>query len=182
MSLCTEVSSGLCKNAQASDRLKGLQVSRKIPFVNHLLFADDMMFFCKTNTRNCEVLCDILRRYELSSGQCINLSKSTVTFSSKTPGVIKSRVQASLGINLEGGMGKYLGLPETFGRRKRDVFTGMVDKIRQRSHSWTTRFLSGAGKHVMMQSVLISLPKYSMSSFKIPVSLCKRIQSILTRF
>ena len=79
-------------------------------------------------------------------------------------------------------MGKYLGLPETFGRGKRDVFTGMVDKIRQRAQSWPTRFLSGAGKHVMLQSVLTSLPTYSMSSFKIPISLCKRIQSILTRF
>uniref|UniRef100_M4DVU8 Reverse transcriptase zinc-binding domain-containing protein n=1 Tax=Brassica campestris TaxID=3711 RepID=M4DVU8_BRACM len=79
-------------------------------------------------------------------------------------------------------MGKYLGLPETFGRCKKDIFTGMVDKIRQRAHSWTTRFLSGAGKHVMLQSVLTALPTFSMTSFKIPISLCKRIQSILTRF
>ena len=79
-------------------------------------------------------------------------------------------------------MGKYLGFPETFGQSKRDVFTGMVDNIGQRSQSWTTRFLSGAGKHVMLQSVLTSLPTYSMSTFKIPSSLCRRIQSILTRF
>ena len=79
-------------------------------------------------------------------------------------------------------MGKYLGLSETFGRSKRDVFTGMVDNIRQRSQSWTIRFLSGAGKHVMLQSVLTSLPTYSMSTFKIPSSLCRRIQSILTTF
>ncbi|CAN7095354.1 unnamed protein product [Brassica rapa subsp. narinosa] len=129
-----------------------------------------------------ETLTGILRRYEKSSGQCINLSKSTVTFSSRTPGDIKDRVKRALGIEQEGGMGKYLGLPETFGRRKRDVFTGLVDKIRQRSQSWTTRFLSGAGKHVMLQSVLTSLPTHSMSSFKIPISLCNRIQSILTRF
>lgn len=180
--LCTEVLSGLCKNSQESGRLQGLQVSKKSPFINHLLFADDTMFFCKTNVRNCETLTGILRRYERSSGQCINLSKSTVTFSSRTPGDIKDRVKRALGIEQEGGMGKYLGLPETFGRRKRDVFTGLVDKIRQRSQSWTTRFLSGAGKHVMLQSVLTSLPTHSMSSFKIPISLCNRIQSILTRF
>lgn len=79
-------------------------------------------------------------------------------------------------------MGKYLGLPETFGRSKKDVFTGMVDKIRQKAQSWTTKFLSGAGKLVMLQSVLTYLPTYSMSTFKIPISLCNRIQSILTRF
>ncbi|XP_056864290.1 uncharacterized protein LOC130511362 [Raphanus sativus] len=180
--LCTEVLSGLCKIAQGNGRLLGLQVSQRSPYVNHLLFADDTMIFCKTNERNCRALSDILKRYELSSGQCINQSKSTITFSSKTPESIKERVKSALGITNEGGMGKYLGLPETFGRRKKDVFTGMVDKIRQRSQSWTTRFLSGAGKHVMLQSVLTALPTYSMSSFKIPISLCKRIQSILTRF
>ncbi|KAL0723200.1 hypothetical protein Bca4012_037799 [Brassica carinata] len=79
-------------------------------------------------------------------------------------------------------MSKYLGLPETFVRCKRDVFTGLVDKIRQRSQSWTTKFLSGAGKHVLLQSVLSALPNYSMSSFKLPKSICKRIQSVLTRF
>ena len=100
----------------------------------------------------------------------------------KNPGDIKERVKRALGIEQEGGMGKYLGLPETFSRRKRDVFTGLVDKIRQSSQSWTTRFLSGAGKHVLLQSILTSLPTHSMSSFKFPISLCNRIQSFLTRF
>ena len=180
--LCTEVLSGLCKNAQAIGSLPGLQVSQRSPLVNHLLFADDTMIFCKTNERNCRALSSILKRYEFSSGQSINLMKSSITFSSKTPESIRARVKSKLGIDKEGGMGKYLGLPETFGRSKRDVFTGMVDNIRQRSQSWTTRFLSGAGKHVMLLSVLTSLPTYSMSTFKIPSSLCKRIQSILTRF
>lgn len=166
--LCTEVLSGLCLNAQQNGRLRGLQVAQRSPYVNHLLFADDTMIFCKTNERNCRELRDILRRYELSSGQCINQSKSTITFSAKTPEIIIDRVKASLGINQQGGMGKYLGLPETFGRSKKDVFTGMVDKIRQKAQSWTTKFLSGAGKHVMLQSVLTSLPTYSMFDFQDP--------------
>lgn len=83
--LCTEVLSGLCTNAQRNDSLLGLQVSQKSPYVNHLLFADDTMLFCKTNERNCRTLRAILRRYELCSGQCIKLEKSTITFSSKTP-------------------------------------------------------------------------------------------------
>lgn len=106
-----------------------------------------LCFFCKTNDGNCSTLVRILRRYEGSSGQCINLENSTVTFSAKTSLAIKERVTSTIQIVTEGGMGKYLGLPETFGRTKRDVFTGLVDRIRQRSHCWSTRFLSGAGKH-----------------------------------
>ncbi|XP_056848924.1 uncharacterized protein LOC108820216 [Raphanus sativus] len=180
--LCAEVLTGLCEKELQRGKFKGLQVSRKSPFVNHLLFADDTVFFSNTSDKSCASLMRILKRYEECSGQCINMAKSTVTFSSKTTEGIMGRVKAMIGIDKEGGMGKYLGLPEAFGRKKRDVFTGLVDKIRQRAQSWPTKFLSGAGKHVMLQTVLSALPNYSMSSFKIPKSLCKRIQSVLTRF
>lgn len=180
--LCAEVLTGLCLKEQQNGKFKGLQVSRRSPYINHLLFADDTVFFSGTGEKSCTSLMRILKRYEDCSGQCINLDKSTITFSSKTPELIMNRVKTSIGIEKEGGMGKYLGLPESFGRRKRDIFTGLVDKIRQRSHAWSNKFLSGAGKHVMLQTVLSAFRNFSMQSFKIPKSLCKSIQSILTRF
>ena len=180
--LCTEVLTGLCFREQQSGCFNGQRVARKSPLVNHLLFADDTVFFSSTSIKSCTSLMRILKRYEDCSGQCINLEKSTISFSSRTPEAIMTQVKISVGIDKAGGMGKYLGLPETFGRCKRDVFTGLVDKIWQRSHSWPTKFLSGAGKHVLLQTVLSAFPNYSMLSFKIPKSLCKRIQSVLTRF
>lgn len=54
--------------------------------------------------------------------------------------------------------------------------------IRQRAISWTTKFLSGAGKLILLKSVFSALPTYTMSCFKLPLSLCKQIQSLLTRF
>ncbi|KAG7593940.1 Ribonuclease H-like superfamily [Arabidopsis thaliana x Arabidopsis arenosa] len=121
-------------------------------------------------------------RVAQASGQCINATKSGITFSAKTPPEVKERVKLALGITNEGGVGKYLGLPEHFGRRKKDIFTAIVDKIRQRSLSWTNRFLSAAGKQVLLKAVLAAMPSYAMSCFKLPLSLCKRIQSALTRF
>ncbi|XP_010424774.1 PREDICTED: uncharacterized protein LOC104709936 [Camelina sativa] len=138
--------------------------------------------FCKSNDVCCKNLLKILNTYEKASGQCINLNKSTLTFSSKTPAYIKVRVRSTLNISQEGGLGDYLGLPENFGHKKRDIFASNVDKIRQRAHSWSSRCLSGAGKQVHLQTVLTALPVYSMSCFKLPVSLCKQIQSVFTRF
>ena len=108
--------------------------------------------------------------------------KSAITFSSKTLIEFRRRVKATLRIEGEGGLGKYLGLPEHFHRKKKDIFAGIVDRIRQRSHSWATKFLNGAGKQVLLKAILAAMPSYAMSCFKIPISLCKQIQSILTRF
>ncbi|XP_013583375.1 PREDICTED: uncharacterized protein LOC106292322 [Brassica oleracea var. oleracea] len=143
--LCTEVLSGLCSKAQASGDLPGIKVARNCPPINHLLFADDTMFFTRSDEASCTNLLALLARYERASGQCISPSKLAITFSSKTPASAKIRVKRSLAINKEGGIGKYLGLPEHFGRRKRDIFNSIIDRIRQKlegpcpsaaSHRW----------------------------------------------
>ncbi|XP_022557398.2 uncharacterized protein LOC111205592 [Brassica napus] len=180
--LCGEVLTGLCKEAERTGSFQDIRVARGAPRLNHLLFADDTMFFCYSTPEACQALKDILLEYERASGQQINKTKSSITFSSKTPTEMKGRAKAILAITKEGGTGKYLGLPEHFRRRKKDLFTSVVDRIRQRAQSWSSRHLSKAGKMVMVKSVLTAMPSHSMSCFQIPVSLCKCIQSELTRF
>ncbi|XP_022575814.1 uncharacterized protein LOC111215880 [Brassica napus] len=180
--LCGEVLSGLCKKAGREGTLQGIRVARGSPRVNHLLFADDTMFFCSATPEACVALKKILTDYECASGQQINKTKSAITFSKRTPPELKEKAKFILRITREGGEGKYLGVPEHFGRRKRDLFTEIVDRIRQRAASWNNRFLSKAGKLTMMKAVLQAIPTYTMSCFELPISLCKRIQSVLTRF
>lgn len=178
--LCSEVLSGLCFVAQRQGRLAGVRIARGCPRINHLLFADDTIFFVKTSPASVEALKEILRKYESVSGQMINTNKSAITFSKKTPLEIRDRVKASLGISKEGGVGKYLGLPEHFGRRKKDMFTSIVDRVRQKAASWRAKHLSAAGKLVMLNSVLSAVRSHPMTCFKLPKSLTNRIQSALT--
>lgn len=180
--LCTEVLSGLCRRGEEDGSLPGIRVARCSPPINHLLFVDDTMFFTKTGLSCCKSLVSILKRYEEVSNQVINFSKSAITFSVKSPLEVKRRVQRSLKIRNEGGLGKYLGLSEHFGRKNKDIFPRIVDKIQQRAISWSSRFLCTAGKLVLLKAVISALPTYSMSCFKLPISLCKQIQSALTRF
>jgi len=112
--LCGEVLSGLCRQAQVSKHM-----SQHSPSVNHLLFADDTMFFCKTKKKDCTALLTILQRYGDVSGQLINTQKSSVFFSRRTPYETQLQVKQWLSIINDGGLGKYLGLPEHFGRRRK---------------------------------------------------------------
>lgn len=148
----------LCNRAHEEGKLKGIRVARGSPRVNHLLFADDTMFVCKVNQQSSKALRSLLKRYELASGQSINESKSSISFSRKNPQAIRDFTKQELAINKEGGVGKYLGLPEHFGKRKKDLFTSIVDRIRQRAMSWSFKFLSTAEKMVMVKSVLSDIP------------------------
>lgn len=138
--------------------------------------------FCKTDKGSISELKNIIDKYGAASGQSINLQKLAITFSRKAPPELKERVKRELKIDKEGGLAKYLGLPKHFGRRKRDLFTSIVDRIHQKAVSWITKRLSGDGKMAMLKSVLSSMPSYAMTCFQLPGFLCKKIQSALTRF
>lgn len=106
--LCSEVLSGLCLKAQKEGRLPGVKIAKNSPSLNHLLFADDTMFFIPTDNRSCLVLKEILALYEAASGQRINTDKSSISFSARTTPAKRAEVKRILGITREGGVGKYL--------------------------------------------------------------------------
>ncbi|XP_013608089.1 PREDICTED: uncharacterized protein LOC106314815 [Brassica oleracea var. oleracea] len=150
--MCSEVLSGLCRKAQEEKCLQGIRVATHCPSINHLLFADDTLFFCRTNPKNVSALLKILSLYETASGQRINPQKSGITFSHQAPLMLKENIKTELGIEKEEGAGKYLGVPEHFGRKKRDLFTAIVDRIRQRAVRYATRYLSSVGKMTLLKS------------------------------
>ena len=156
--MCSEVLSGLCNRAQEDGLLQGIKVASRCPRINHLLFADDTMFFLRASEQNCRALKSILDSYEEASGQSINKDKSAITFSRRAPQELKNAIKNSLQVEKEGGLGKYLGLPEHFGRKKCDLFASIISRIQQKARGWSTRFLSSAGKLVMLQSVLSAVP------------------------
>lgn len=119
--LCSEVLSGLCRKAQEENKLQGISVATNCPRINHLLFADDTLFFCRTNTKNVSALLKILSLYEQASCQQINPLKSGITFSNQVPLMLKEKIKRELGIEKEGGSGKYLGSRNTLEEKKRSL-------------------------------------------------------------
>lgn len=75
-----------------------------------------------------------------------------------------------------------MGLPELFGRKKKDLFSSIVDKIKLKAVSWSSGFLSSIGKLTMLKAVLSAIPSFPMTCFQLPVGLCDMIHSALTRF
>ncbi|XP_019184508.1 PREDICTED: uncharacterized protein LOC109179476 [Ipomoea nil] len=74
--------------------------------------------------------------YEAYSGQAVNLSKSSVSFSRNTLGDVKGFIAGTLGVGLADDFGKYLGLPSVIGRNRkvlissRSLRKGLVPGIR----------------------------------------------------
>lgn len=59
-----------------------MQACHNAPHINHILFADDSYLFSKATELVALKMADMLQCYEEASGQQVNLSKSSIIFSS----------------------------------------------------------------------------------------------------
>lgn len=82
--LCAECFTSLLTNAENEARIHGVSICKGAPKVSNLLFADDSLLFCRPTKNEVETILEILQAYANASGQCINLEKSLVYFSSIT--------------------------------------------------------------------------------------------------
>ncbi|XP_027150096.1 uncharacterized protein LOC113750299 [Coffea eugenioides] len=124
----------------------------------------------------------ILQAYEQASGQLINLEKSSVIFSKNVSITQKQDICGKLCGMEEVKHGRYLGLPMVISRSKEQVFGYIKENINRRLESWKNRFLSQAGKEVMLKLVTMAVPIYAMSCFKLPRKLCKDLSSTMANY
>ncbi|KAA3485207.1 reverse transcriptase [Gossypium australe] len=94
----------------------------------------------------------------------------------------KEMVSRLLGVRVATNPEKYLGLPNMIGRRKKESFQNLLDRISMRIEGWSNRMLSLGGKEVFIKSVLQAIPIFAMSCFLLPNSLCKKMDSIFAKF
>jgi hypothetical protein len=69
---------------ESEGNLKGLQIARNCPAINHLLFADDLLIFGRATNTEAKCIWTCMKNYTRWSGQSINFSKSSVHFSRNT--------------------------------------------------------------------------------------------------
>ncbi|XP_026435838.1 uncharacterized protein LOC113333628 [Papaver somniferum] len=81
---CMEALSGTLIHAEELGSISGIKICKDAPSINHLLFADDCMVFCKANKAEARNLKDILNIFGDTSGQLINFNNYRDFFSKNT--------------------------------------------------------------------------------------------------
>nr|DAD43537.1 TPA_asm: hypothetical protein HUJ06_001767 [Nelumbo nucifera] len=112
----------------------------------------------------------------------MNLQKSEVFFSDSTPPNIRRLLSRVLKVRRVSNPGFYLGLPTLIGRSKSEALRYIVEKVSKRVEGWKEKYLTLAGKEILIKSVASALPIYTMSCFLLPKVLCKDIMKIQHNF
>ncbi|KAJ1703910.1 hypothetical protein LUZ63_003689 [Rhynchospora breviuscula] len=146
-----------------------------------LFYADDSVIFFKPCTEQVRFLKMILLALQFISGLALNRNKSDL---------MVTHLDEELVIALSQEMGcrpskfpiRYLGLPLSDKKLKKQSYLPLIAKLKSKLNSWKAPFLSSAGRLVLINSCITSMPLYFMSAFQVPKWVLKEIDTIRMNF
>ena len=166
---------------QENGLIKGL-VPEYIPNgVALLQYADDTILCIQDDLEMAQNLKWLLYLYESMSGLKINFNKSEVIMISQNHD--KSMTYSEM-FNCAIGEWpiKYLGVPVSGSKLHVGDWTSLVEKVSKRLDGWKGGSLSLGGRLTLLNSCLTGIPIYSMSMYRLPKTVIKKIDIIRKRF
>ncbi|XP_062006013.1 uncharacterized protein LOC133723213 [Rosa rugosa] len=174
--------SSLLQKAGRERRINGVQVGLEAPNISHLLFADDSLIFSTANLEEVASVKQCLLLYERAAGQRMNFQKSAVSFSLSVSDDLKVSIQNFLGVSFVPFHERYLGIPTVAGKSKKMMFKRINDRLVSHMSGWQSKFLSKAGKLVLVKAVAQAIPTYAMNVFRLPKGVCRSFQSKVSNY
>lgn len=149
--------------------------------MTHLCFSDDLMVFIDGQQRSIEGVLGIFTMFARYLGLKISLEKSTLYFIG-----VPDQNRADITSRFPFGVGqlpvKYLGLPLLTKRMTVADYNPLLEKIRNKLSSWTTRHFSYAAKMQLLNSVIRSMTNFWLSAFRLPNACVKEIEKLCAVF
>ncbi|XP_023920050.1 uncharacterized mitochondrial protein AtMg01250-like [Quercus suber] len=96
------------------------------------------------------------------SGQTISEAKSRVFFSPNVDNATKETLCDVLGFVFTSNLGKYLGIPIKQPGSSSQDYNFVLDRVKQKLAGWKANLLSMAGRSVLIQASLATIPAYVM--------------------
>ncbi|CAM8945788.1 unnamed protein product [Rhodiola kirilowii] len=149
--------------------------------LTHIMFADDLILFSSGRNSAIEAIKEVVFKFLESSGLSINAQKSSLF----TGGMDEAKVvwvEELFGVKSSPLPVKYLGLPLTTKNLSRKDCEILIQKITSRLDCWSNRFLSRAGRKVLVSSVLQSMIFYWARVCLLPKTIIHEVNAICARF
>lgn len=179
--LAQQIFSSNLKREISERRMIEYKVGRDEISISHLFYTNDVLIFTNGSARSLNNLMNMIRSYEQSSGQMVNIAKSSFYISPKSVSRIP-HIQRITGISPKQFPVIYLGVPIFQGERKMVYFEYLIDKVRRVLEGWKARLQSLSGRLILIKSVLNSIPIYTMASAYVPKGTIKRLEQIIRNF
>lgn len=152
------------------------------PLLSHLFFADDLLLFSSTESKQIRLMSKLIQGFCEASGQKVSAAKTRVYFSKNVSTQLACTICTQMGFQKTDNLGRYLGVPLLHGRVLNDTYRHLVEKVKGKLSGWTASSLSLAGRLTLAQAVLSAIPYYSMQTTRLPSCITHELQRHVQSF
>lgn len=109
--------------------MHGVLIAMRAPIITTIFFVYDCYIFCKATSSEANTLKNFINSFTAASGQMVNYTKSSLSFSRNTNVTSKESFCNIMGIRDGNLNGNYLGLPSIIDRNKHEILGFIKDKV-----------------------------------------------------
>ncbi|XP_074270865.1 uncharacterized protein LOC141594771 [Silene latifolia] len=149
--------------------------------LTNLMFADDVLMFCKGDASSMLLILKAFNTFSKTSGLKVSPSKSNAYFNGVYD-TLKNDILSVSGFKERSIPFKYLGMPIQTTRHRRKDCDVLIEMICKRIHGMGANKMSYAGRLVLIKAVLTTFHSYWTSIFIIPKGVIKKIEAICRNF
>ena len=149
--------------------------------LTHLCFADDILVFTDGSLNSIQMILQVLDEFKAFSGLSISVEKSCF-FSSGLSEVEIDAITETCGIPAGTFPIRYLGLP--LNTRKLSIANcePLLHQIKSKINSWTSKYLSFAGRQVLISTVIGGITNFWSGAFILPKECISLIDKMCNAF
>ncbi|XP_039129019.1 uncharacterized protein LOC120265197 [Dioscorea cayenensis subsp. rotundata] len=149
---------------------------------NHLMYADDLILVTHATRKTARNINLCFSIYDRLTSQRANKSKSDIYFPSRFNHRLRLSICRILGFTTGSFPFTYLGISISPKRLALSNFSRMLDKTERILSNWSHSKISMAGKTILINSILMSIPVYYLSVYPVPDSVLDGITKAATAF
>jgi len=180
--LCMDVLSDLLIQARENRTCLDIKISRDAPLVNHLLFADDVVFFTSIQSHQRQTMYRIIQEFCSRLGEVISMAKSYMITSPNTKEEHRHMLHDVFNMKTASSFGTYLRVPATFQKSKGNDFNYLIEKVQKKLQGWKTKLLPSAGWWLLINNIVAALFQHTLLVYQVPIGILQKFKSLIMNF
>lgn len=145
--------------------------------LTHLCFADDLLIFIDGSLESVQAVLQFLREFERRSGLAVSVHKTSFFASGLTQGDT-DLIRFTTGMPMGFLPVRYLGVPLCTKKLSLLNCEGLLQQIKSKFSSWSSKALSFAGRLLLIKTVISGIITFWCSTFILLKACIKRINSL----
>ena len=149
--------------------------------LTHLCFADDLLIFTDGKLSSVQAIIDILHEFSRHSGLAISFQKTSFV-TCAVPQDHIDLIASATGLTVASLPVRYLGIPLCSQKLSLHHCAPLIQHIKGKVNSWSSRALSFAGRLLLINTVINGITNFWTSTFIIPKACIEKINSLCSSF